>query len=57
VVEDDGIGFDLARGADRPGSYGIRGMRERAAQMGAALEVQSAPGRGTTIVLDLESEP
>jgi signal transduction histidine kinase len=31
-------------------------MRERAAQIGAHLEVQSRPGRGTTITVSLPTE-
>ena len=30
-------------------------MRERAAALGGTLEVRSAPGHGTTIVLDVPS--
>jgi signal transduction histidine kinase len=50
VVCDDGAGFDPAQvAADR---YGLAGMRERAAAVGATLTVHSAPGRGTEIALD-----
>jgi PAS domain S-box-containing protein len=48
VVEDDGKGFT----PDREGSgqgFGLLGMRERAALVGAALEIESTPGTGTTI--------
>lgn len=45
---DDGVGFDTSR--ERPeGSYGLRGMEERAARIGADLSIRSAPGEGTTI--------
>ena len=47
-VEDDGQGL-VATGAGRPDSYGILGMRERAAVIGASLEIDSAPGTGTTV--------
>jgi NarL family two-component system sensor histidine kinase YdfH len=57
TVEDDGIGFEPDRAAEQPGCYGIRGMRERAAHVGAAFELRSAPGQGTAIVLELEVEP
>jgi signal transduction histidine kinase len=47
-VKDDGQGL-VATGAGRPDSYGILGMRERAAVIGALLEIESAPGTGTTV--------
>ena len=52
TVVDDGAGFDAARLP--PDSYGLRVMRERAEAVGARLEVDSAPGRGTRIVVRLE---
>ncbi len=45
-VRDDGRGFDPA--SSFPGHLGLRSMRERAARQGAALELTSAPGAGTT---------
>jgi signal transduction histidine kinase len=50
VVEDDGRGFDPAKGI-RGSAYGLVGMRERAASVGAMLEISSAPGQGTTITV------
>ena len=50
VVEDDGQGFDLTQPAAHP-SLGLRGMSERAALVAGTLEVESVPGRGTTIYL------
>lgn len=49
-IEDDGIGFDPA---DRPGGLGLDSMCYRATVVGGALDVQSAPGRGTTITCRL----
>jgi signal transduction histidine kinase len=48
ILRDDGAGFDPAQ-TRRP-SLGLAGMRERAALVGGRIEIQSAPGRGTTIV-------
>jgi len=47
-VKDDGIGFDpeLTRGREH---YGLIGLRERAALIGASLQVESAPGKGTVL--------
>jgi signal transduction histidine kinase len=47
-VADDGKGFPIGR-AGRLDSYGIIGMRERAASIGATLEVDSTPGVGTRV--------
>lgn len=52
VVEDDGRGFDpheLRRG----GGLGMRGLRERADAVGAALEIESTPGVGTRVTARL----
>ena len=50
TVADDGIGFDTS--APHPGHYGLLGMREQAALVGATFDVRSAPGEGTTIELE-----
>lgn len=50
-VRDDGAGFDLAQGSARVGHYGLRGMRERAGAIGAALEIKSAVGEGSSVTL------
>jgi len=47
-VNDDGHGIDPAMQTGRPGHWGIQGMRERAAQLGATLELSSDKDRGTT---------
>ena len=53
VVADDGRGLP-DRGATRIDAYGMLGMRERADAIGAQLEVESAPGNGTTVRCRLE---
>lgn len=56
VVEDDGTGFDpSARVGDR--GAGIRGMRERATAVRGRLDVESTPGRGTTVRLVVPRQP
>jgi signal transduction histidine kinase len=51
-VRDDGIGFTVDRDFRAYGHHwGLRGMWERAAQIGAALRVNSKPGAGTEVVL------
>ena len=53
-VVDDGVGFDLA--AQRRPSWGLAIMRERAEAIGATFRVDSAPGRGTRIVVEIERQ-
>lgn len=49
AVRDDGVGFDPT--AACPGHYGLIGIREQAALIGARLDVDSRPGTGTEIRL------
>jgi PAS domain S-box-containing protein len=48
VVEDDGIGFDPAKGS--PKMVGLLGMRERAAVVGGSLDIETTTGGGTTVL-------
>lgn len=53
-VSDDGRGFDPAdlNNPERAGeSLGVRGMRDRAELFGGRLEIHSAPGEGTRVML------
>jgi len=50
IVEDDGVGFDPSALATGEG-LGLIGMRERAALVGAEFQIESTPGRGTTIIV------
>ncbi len=53
-VRDDGRGFDPRGVTEEAGSHvGISIMRERAHRIGARLDVDSAPGRGTAVTLAL----
>jgi signal transduction histidine kinase len=54
-VRDDGRGFDPAepRGADADGGYGLVAMRERIEALAGDLVVESAPGRGTAIRIEV----
>ncbi len=54
MVEDDGIGFatDQVLGEDH---IGLLGLRERAESLGGVLTVESAPGAGTTLVVEVDS--
>ena len=53
-VRDDGVGFDTAdvnRDYSSRGSLGMVNMRERAERIDGSLRVESAPGRGTSVML------
>jgi len=49
-ITDDGDGF---RTAEPGGGLGLTGMRERAEQLGGALCLESAPGAGTRVVVEV----
>ena len=55
-IEDDGIGFSTAKLHPsmlnkKTGGFGIFGIRERLEYLGGGLEIKSAPGEGTCVVL------
>jgi signal transduction histidine kinase len=53
-VTDDGVGVDsitVERG--REGHFGLRGMRERAARIGATLSIATDPAGGTAVVVNV----
>ena len=51
IVEDNGVGFDPGRTSARRPGFGLLGMKERAALVGATLQIESEPGKGTTVLL------
>lgn len=51
-IEDDGGGFDPTRAAGAS-HLGLRFMRERIEELGGSIEIQSAPGKGTCILVAL----
>jgi signal transduction histidine kinase len=59
-VTDDGVGFDpesIRPGEQEQGGWGLLGMRERVELLGGALQVISAPGKGTTIQAEVPLHP
>jgi PAS domain S-box-containing protein len=53
-VRDNGQGFDQQRPAGEDEShFGLRFMCERAEQLGGTLRVESAPGRGTCVTVEV----
>jgi len=56
ILEDDGRGFDVEAAtapAGEGGRLGLLGMKERARLLGGVIEIESAPGAGTTLFVRL----
>jgi signal transduction histidine kinase len=51
IIEDDGVGFDPAGAGGGDRGVGLLGMQERAGLVGAMLEIESAAGKGTTVLV------
>ena len=51
-VMDDGIGFEPTT-AEATGGLGLPGMRERVQRIGGQLQIDSAPGQGTTVSVEV----
>lgn len=49
IIEDEGQGFDPT--TEKAHSFGLKIMRERVESVGGHLEIDSAPGQGTRIIL------
>ncbi|GAB4499919.1 MAG: hypothetical protein OHK003_17840 [Anaerolineales bacterium] len=50
MIADDGIGFDMNQKAK---GMGFRSMRERVGSIRGTLQVQSAPGQGTRLIIQI----
>jgi PAS domain S-box-containing protein len=57
TIRDDGAGFDLAEARSRSSRYGMTTMKERVLAAGGHLEVDSAPGKGTTLRARVPFQP
>ena len=55
-VSDDGSGFDPDDPELRSRHLGLTSIEERAAELGARLQIRSAPGRGTVIALEVAGD-
>jgi two-component system sensor histidine kinase UhpB len=55
-IEDDGAGFDATAAAGERASWGVATMRERAEAIDAALRIDSQPGLGTRVLVEVEVE-
>jgi len=59
VIEDDGVGFDLAkkeRITDNDRGMGLLGMKERAELVGGTVQIESVPGGGTTVLVRVPAQ-
>ncbi|MFO1324331.1 MAG: PAS domain-containing sensor histidine kinase [Burkholderiales bacterium] len=54
-VRDDGAGF-VAQDPRKPNSYGLVGLRERAAMLGGQASIETSVGSGTTVEVRLPME-
>jgi two-component system, NarL family, sensor kinase len=52
-VSDDGRGLSGDQLSEGPGHFGLRALAGLAATMGATLTIDSTPGRGTTLALEV----
>ena len=52
-VQDNGVGLNGSAAAAHAGGYGLIAMRERVAQLHGTLLIESEPGEGTTLVIQL----
>src|SRR3954454_17287241 len=55
TVSDDGVGFDPADPALRARRLGLTSMEERARALGGALSIDSVPGSGTSVRLEVQT--
>jgi len=55
TIGDNGIGFDVNTPPkyQRGSGLGLVGMRERVSLVGGTCAIESAPGQGTRIVIEL----
>jgi signal transduction histidine kinase len=52
-IEDAGIGFDSTQLRSLPGHLGLTSMSERVQALGGTLEIESKPGKGTRVRVEL----
>jgi signal transduction histidine kinase len=55
-VEDNGVGFNVEEALRKRDSFGLAGMRERAALFGGKFQVESRLKRGTKILIELPTQ-
>jgi signal transduction histidine kinase len=58
TIEDDGVGFDATEvsGSGARRGLGLLGIRERVAQLRGTLRLESSPGKGTRLTVELPAQ-
>ena len=56
-VSDDGLGFDARLGTSATEQTGLANIRDRVAAVGGRFHLQSAPGTGTRLLVELPEAP
>ena len=60
IIEDNGLGFEQEvhiTNGEKPSGLGLIGMHERAALLNGTLEIDSRPGKGTTVLATIPIRP
>ena len=57
IVEDDGAGFDPGAGGGERPRLGLSGIRERLLLVNGSLQLETAPGAGTTLFIRIPLAP
>jgi signal transduction histidine kinase len=52
-IQDRGAGFEPGKVPATQSTCGLTGMRERAELLGGRLTLESAPGKGTRVIVEL----
>jgi signal transduction histidine kinase len=50
-VHDDGVGITDTGRSELSGGFGLESMRQRAAEHGGSVSIESDPGSGTTVAI------
>ncbi|MEZ4613861.1 MAG: hypothetical protein R2838_27050, partial [Caldilineaceae bacterium] len=53
IIEDDGVGFDPYTAQANGKSLGLQGIRERAGLFDGSLTIESQPGGGTSLFVEM----
>jgi signal transduction histidine kinase len=54
MIEDNGSGFDLAKAFDKLQSRGLKNIYDRCSALGARLHIDTSPGNGTTVTIEMK---